>query len=77
MVYAGWDNVIYLSTSTDGLAWATPMAITVASTETATYPNLISEKGDTEGGVAVKMYYGRNQNDLGVRDLVYRIITFK
>lgn len=77
MVYAGWDNVIYMSTSTDGLAWETPVALTDADTETARYPNLIGDKGDTEGSVIVKLYYGRNQNSSGVRELAYRIITYK
>lgn len=77
MVYAGWDNVIYMSTSDDGLDWESPMAITDANAETATYPNLIGDNGDTEGGEIVKLYYGRNQNPEGVRELAYRVITYK
>lgn len=77
MVYAGWDNAIYMTTSNDGLIWETPFAITNTDEEKATYPNLIGDKGDLEGSVVVKLYYGRNQNSLGVRELAYRIITYK
>jgi len=77
MVYAGWDKVIYLSKSDDGIAWEDPIALTDASKETAAYANLIGDEGDLEGGKTVKLYYARNQNSQGVRQLAYRIINFK
>lgn len=77
MVYAGWDNVIYMSTSADGIEWSVPFGITDLDQETATYPNLIGEDGDLEGAKVVKLYYGRNQQTNGVRQLAYRILTFK
>lgn len=77
MVYSGWDKVIYMSVSTDGLAWEEPFALTLPDKETATYPNLIGENGDLEGGKVIKLYYGRNQDQNGIREFSYRILTLK
>jgi hypothetical protein len=76
MVYSNWGQAIYMSTSEDGLNWEKPISITDKE-EPATYPNLISSKGDLEGAVIVKIYYGSNQNNLGIRDFAYRTITYK
>lgn len=76
MVYSNWTKVIYMSTSEDGLNWEKPMKMPDIE-EPATYPNLISYKGDLEGSVIVRLYYGANQNDLGIRELAYREITYK
>ena len=75
IVYASWGRAIYMSTSEDGLNWEIPIKITEKD-EIATYPNLISSKGDLEGNYVIRLYYGSNQNDLGVRDFAYRIITY-
>lgn len=77
MVYAGWDEVIYMSSSKDGITWERPIAITDIDEETARYPNLIGETGDLVGGREIKMYYGRNQNQAGVRQFAYRVITYE
>ncbi|MFC3199285.1 hypothetical protein ACFOET_16810 [Parapedobacter deserti] len=76
MVYAGWNEVLYMSASDDGIAWERPIAITDVVNETARYPNLISENGDLKGGSVVKLYYGRNQNSAGVRQFALRTITY-
>ena len=76
MVYSSWGQAIYMSTSEDGLNWEKPISITDKE-EPATYPNLISSKGDLEGAVIVKIYYGSNQNNLGIRDFAYRTITYR
>lgn len=76
MVYAGWNKVLYMSASEDGIEWERPIAITDAAKEAAGYPNLISEYGDLVGGSVIKLYYGRNQNAAGVRQFAYRNITY-
>jgi hypothetical protein len=79
MVYHRWDpKVIYMSVSNDGLVWETPIAITNNNSETAWYPNLLGNNGDTIGSEIIKFYYARNQNpSTGVRELAVRTITFK
>lgn len=77
MVYAGWNNVIYMSASGDGIDWEKPIAITDAGNETANYPNLISEFGDQKGGAVVKLYYGRNQDLFGKRQFAHRVINYR
>ena len=80
MVYHGWENdeVIYMSSSDDGLAWEKPIAITSLSRETAWYPNLIGDNGDTTGGRVLRLYYSRNQDRVtGVRELAMRTLIFK
>lgn len=73
MVYAGWDNAIYMSASDDGISWESPIQITSVGDEDARYPNLIGAMGDEVGGKTVKMYYGRNQNPSdGTRQLAVR-----
>ena len=78
MVYWGWDpEVIYISFSDDGIIWEYPTAITNLSEGKARYPNLISDSGDTNGGANLRLYYSRNQNSMGVRELVGRVLTIK
>lgn len=76
MVYAGWNKVLYMSSSADGLTWERPLAITSTAEETAGYPNLISEQGDAKGGQTIKLYYARNQNAAGIRLFAYRTLTY-
>ncbi|RQP18607.1 MAG: hypothetical protein EAS52_04985 [Parapedobacter sp.] len=76
MVYAGWNGVLYMSSSVDGITWEQPLAISKNAEETAGYPNLISEYGDLEGSKVVRLYYARNQNAAGVRQFAYRTITY-
>lgn len=76
MVYAGWDEVLYMSASVDGITWERPIALSNIEEETARYPNLIGATGDLVGGREIKMYYGRNQNQAGIRQFAYRTITY-
>lgn len=76
MVYASWGKGIYMSSSTDGLNWETPISI-LENDELGTYPNLISSEGDLTGGMQIRLYYASNQNEIAVRDFAYRTITYK
>jgi hypothetical protein len=78
MVYHGWDpKVIYMSSSNNGLDWENPITITNINEETAWYPNLIGDNGDTIGGQTVKLYYARNLDfSTGIRELACRTITY-
>jgi len=78
MAYHGWDRVTYMSSSSDGLVWENPVALTSLNKETAWYPNLIGDNGDTNGGKVIKLYYSRNQDSsTGIRELALRTLTFK
>jgi hypothetical protein len=78
MVYHGWDRVIYMSSSNDGLVWENPVALTNINKETAWYPNLIGNNGDTNGNEILRLYYARNQDSsTGIRELAMRTLTYK
>lgn len=78
MVYHGWEQVVYMSSSNDGLVWENPIALTDLSRERAWYPNLIGDNGDATGSKVLKLYYALNQNEsTGIRELAVRTLTFK
>lgn len=79
MVYNTWNESVVLTTSADGLTWDAPIEVvgTTTLSETGRYPNLISDKGDTEGGQKVQLYYASNQGSNGKREIAHRVIKFK
>jgi hypothetical protein len=75
MVYYGWGNDILMSSSIDGIKWETPVKV-FEETGDHRYPNLISEAGDLVGGKSIRLYYARNQQSNGIRQLAYRELVF-
>lgn len=71
MAYHSWGGKIFISSSEDGISWATPREVTDGM-----YPNLISVDGDTRGGKSIRMYYAANMKNDGSRTLAYRDIIF-
>ena len=65
-----------ISYSDDGIGWELPLAITDINEERTRYPNLISDDGNTIGGKKLKLYYARNQNSMGIRQIAVREIIF-
>ena len=75
MVYTKWGGDVYLSQSLDGIEWSSPILI-LSEPIKPLYPNLVSDEGDVVGGKNLRLYYSRNQNTWGKRELAYRTIEF-
>ena len=75
MVYTKWGGDIYLSLSIDGIDWSVPTLI-LAEPIKPLYPNLVSEDGDFVGEKKVRLYYSKDQQENGIRQLAYREIEF-
>ena len=75
MVYTKWGGDIYLSLSIDGIDWSVPTLI-LAEPIKPLYPNLVSEDGDLVGEKKVRLYYSKDQQENGIRQLAYREIEF-
>lgn len=75
MVYTKWGGDIYLSLSIDGIDWSVPILILTEPIKPL-YPNLVSEEGDLVGGKRVRLYYSKDQQENGIRQLAYREIEF-
>lgn len=57
MVYHGWNNKIYITTSKDGIDWDVPQSIiSSALGGKAWYPTIIGET-DVKAGEKAKIYY--------------------
>ena len=75
MVYTKWGGDIYLSLSPDGIDWSVPLQILTEPIKPL-YPNLVSEDGDLIGGKTIRLYYSKDQQENGRRQLAYREIEF-
>ena len=71
IVWYGWDNVLYISSSYDGILWADPQTLLSESGDLK-YPNFFGD------GQKVRLYYGKNiPSDIyGRREMMTREITF-
>jgi hypothetical protein len=76
MVWHGWDGIIYISFSPDGVQWSDASVFLNEGKQTW-YPNMVGYGGSTLGGQVVKLYYGTNWQSNGQRDLVSRTVTFQ
>ena len=77
MVYSKWGGDTYLSFSKDGINWESPVLLIDSQGQGyPSYPNLVSDQGDVIGGKSLRLYYAKNYNEWGVRELAYRTISF-
>ena len=77
MVYSKWGGDAYISFSKDGINWENPVLLLDTNEQgPPSYPNLVSEQGDLIGGKSMRLYYARNWNEWGHRELAYRTIEF-
>lgn len=79
MVWHGWDNKLYISSSVDTMNWDTPRVLaTSVNGYRAWYPTIICpEGGSLWGGQTCRLYYSDNWKDgSDRRDFVSRTITF-
>jgi hypothetical protein len=72
MVYGKWGGGEYFSYSKDGIEWAEPTLLIADGIQT----NFVSDDGDLVGGKKLRLYYGKDVNEWGVRELAYREIEF-
>lgn len=77
MVYGGWDNNAYISSSVDMVNW-TPPQILVTSSQNgrAWYPTIIGDTSDTIAGQQAHLYYADIASDFSSRKFYMREITF-
>jgi hypothetical protein len=77
MVYGGWDEVIYISSSTDLLNWDTPQMIIISDQGgRAWYPTIMGDRGDLRAGQTARIYYADIADDFSSRKFYVRTITF-
>jgi hypothetical protein len=57
IVWYGWDNVLYISSSYDGIMWADPQVLLSESSDLK-FPNLVGEANKI-GNQKLRLYYGK------------------
>jgi hypothetical protein len=58
IVYGGWDNKTYISSTENLIEWSHPMVLIESNQEgRAWYPTIISDAGDTIAGEKATLYY--------------------